>query len=97
MTGRAGRMVAPEAFMPISPVATMVLIEKLLIITLADAMAAPIGILLFKTLPVTGIVFIPDIPLRFIPLIGPDNIGGRISIIWSPAILIAEKVIQDSI
>jgi hypothetical protein len=97
MTGRAGRMVAPEAFMPISPVATMVLIEKLLVITLTDAMAAPIRILLPKTLPVMGIVFVPDIPFRLIPLMRPDNIGRRISVIRSPAILIAEKVIQYSI
>ena len=97
MTRRAERMVAPEAFMPISPVATMVLIEKLLVITLTNAMAAPIGIPLFKILPVMRVVFIPDIPLRLIPLIGPDNIGRRISVIGGPAILIAEKVIQDSI
>jgi hypothetical protein len=53
MTWRARRRAALEAFIPTFPVATMVLIVKLLVITLTNAMAAPIGIPLFKILPVT--------------------------------------------
>ena len=91
-----GRTPALESLMPTSPLAMMVLIIKLLIITLTDAMAAPIGILLFKTLPVMRIAFIPGIPLRRIPGRGSGDIDRRISVIRGPAIFIAEKVIQYS-
>ena len=80
-----------EALIPTFPVTSMVFIIKILVITLTDAMAAPIGILAFKTLPVMRIVLIPRIPLRRIPDIGSDNISGRISVIRGPAILIAEE------
>jgi hypothetical protein len=95
MTRRGYRRTdALESLMPTSPLAAMVLIIKILVITLADAMSAPIGILLFKTLPVVRVSLIPRIPLRRIPVIGPDNIGGRISVIRGPSILIAEELIQ---
>ena len=86
-----------ESLIPTSPLAAMVLIIKILVIMLTNVMSAPIGILLFKSLPVMRIALIPRIPLRRIPVIGSDNIGGRISVIRGPAILIAEELIQYSI
>jgi hypothetical protein len=88
---------AMESFMPTFPLAAMVLIIKILVVMLTDAMSAPIGMLLFKRLPVMRIALIPRIPLRRIPDLRSDNIGGWISIIRRPAILIAEKLIQYSI
>jgi hypothetical protein len=94
MTRRARRMAALEAFMPTFPVTAMVFIIKILVITLTNVMAAPIGILVFKILPVMRMALIPRIPFWRIPDIGSDNIGGRISVIGGPAILLAEKLIQ---
>ena len=88
---------AMESLIPTSPLAAMVFIIKILVITLTNAMSAPIGILLFKSPPVMRIALIPHIPLRRIPVIGSDNIGGRISVIRGPAILIAEELMQYSI
>jgi hypothetical protein len=86
-----------ESLIPTSPLAAMVLIIKFLVITLTNAMSAPIGIPLFKILPVMRIALIPRIPLRRIPVIGPDNIGGRVRVIRGPAILFAEELLQYSI
>jgi len=98
MTGRGDRRTdALEALVPTSPLSMMVLIIKILVIALAEAMAPPIWILLMKTLPVMRIVFIPGIPLRRIPDGGSDNIGGRIGVIRGPAILIAEKMVQYAV
>ena len=83
-----------ESLIPTSALAAMVFIIKILVITLTNVMAAPIGILSLKTLPVMRIALIPRIPLRRIPVIGSDNIGGRIRVIRGPAILIAEELIQ---
>jgi hypothetical protein len=83
--------------MPTSPLAAMVLIIKILVIILTNAMSAPIGIPLFKILPVMRIALVPRIPLRRIPGLWSDNIGGRVSVIWGPAILIAEILMQYSI
>ena len=85
------------SLLPAFPLAAMVFIIKILVICLADAMSAPIGILLFKIPPVLRIALIPRIPLGRIPVIGSDDIGGRISVIRGPAILIAEKMLQYSI
>jgi hypothetical protein len=60
-------------------------------------MSAPIGIFLFKSLPVMRIALIPGMVMRRIPVTGSDNIGGRISVIRGPAILIAEVLIQQSV
>ena len=76
-----------ESALPTFPLATMVLIIEILVITLADAMSVPIGVLLFKSLPVMRVALIPRIPLRRIPDLGPDNVGGRIGVIRRPAIL----------
>ena len=97
MTGRARRTAPLEAFLPTIALATMVLIVKILVIMSTITVVAPVGILLMKGLPVMRILLIPRIPLRLIPLIGPDNIGGRISVIRGPAILIAEELIEYSI
>lgn len=97
MTRRARKTAYLEAFIPTFPVAAMVLIVKTPVIMPAITVTAPIGILLLKGVPVMRIFLIPRIPLRLIPLIGPDNMGGRISVIRAPAILIAEKMIQHSI
>jgi hypothetical protein len=83
-----------ESLIPTSPLVVMVFIIKILVISLTNAMSAPIGIPLFKTLPVVRIALIPRIPLRRIPVIRSDNIGGRIRVIRGPAILIAEEMIQ---
>ena len=88
---------ALESLMPTFPLAAMVLIIKILVITLTNVMSAPIGILLFKIPPVMRIALIPRIPLRRIPVIGSDNIGGRISVIRGPPVLIAEELMQYSI
>ena len=88
---------ALESLMPTFPLAVMVLIIKFLIITLTNAMSAPIGILLFKIPPVMRIALIPRIPLRRIPVMGSDNIGGRISVIRGPPVLFAEELMQYSI
>ena len=85
-----------ESLIPTFPLATMVLIIKILVILLTNAMSAPIGVLLFKSPPVLRIALVPRIPLRRIPIIGSDDIGGRISVIRGPAILIAEKMLQYS-
>jgi hypothetical protein len=85
---------AMEALIPASPLAVMVFIIKILVITLTNPMPAPIGILLFKIPPVMRIALIPRIPLRRIPIIGSDNIGGRVRVIRGPPILIAEELIQ---
>jgi hypothetical protein len=83
--------------MPASALASMILVIKILVIMVTGAVAAPIGIPLLKILPVMRIALIPRIPLRRIPDLGSDNIGGRISVIRGPAILIAEVLIQQSI
>jgi hypothetical protein len=75
----------------------MVLSIKILVITLIVVVFAPIGILSLKILPVMRISLIPRIPPRLIPVIGSYNIGRRISVIRGPSILIAEKVLEDSI
>jgi hypothetical protein len=86
-----------ESLVPTCPLATMVLIIKILVIMLADAMSAPIGILLFKSFVVIRVLLIPRMPVGRIPDLGSDNIGGGISVIRGPAILIAEKLIHYSI
>jgi hypothetical protein len=86
-----------ESLMPTSTLAAMVFIIKILVITLADAMSPPIGIPLFKILPVMRVALIPHMIVRRIPVNGSDNIGRRIRVIGRPAILIAEKLIQYSI
>jgi hypothetical protein len=83
--------------MPSSALASMVLVIEILVIMVTGAVTAPIRIPLFKILPVMRIALIPRIPLRRIPDLGSDNIGGRISVIRGPAILIAEVLIQQSI
>jgi hypothetical protein len=80
--------------MPPSAEASVVLFIKILVIMVARAVAAPIGIPLFKIIPVVRIALIPRIPLRRIPDLGSDNIGGRIGVIRGPATLIAEKLIH---
>jgi hypothetical protein len=75
----------------------MVLFIELPPITLANPVSAPIGILSTKTLPVMRISPIPRQPPRGIPGSRSRNIGGRISIIRSPSVLRAEKIIQDAI
>jgi hypothetical protein len=96
-TGGSGRTNAMEAFMPTSPLATMVAVIKIPVITLALVVSGPIGILSPEIIPVIRIALIPGIPPRSVPVIGSDNIGRRIGVIRAPAILIAEKIIQYAI
>jgi hypothetical protein len=71
----------------------MVHFIELLVIMLTFPVAAPIGIGPLKTLPVNRMSSVPRQPHRRIPALRSDHIGGRIGVIWSPAILRAEKVI----
>jgi hypothetical protein len=75
----------------------MVLLIKILLITLTFPVSTPIRILPLKTLPVLRLPLIPRQPSRLIPVIGSDNIGGRIGVIGGPTVLRAEKIIQQSI
>jgi hypothetical protein len=77
--------------------AAMVFIIEILVITLAGMMFAPIGVPLFKSPPVMRMLLIPRMPMGRVPDLGPDNIGGRVSVIRGPAILIAEILVQQSI
>ena len=94
MTSIFGRTNAMEASMPTFPLAMVVAIIEILVITLAGFVPGPIGILSLEILPVNRVALIPRMPLRRIPVVRPDNIGGRISVIRGPAILIAEKIMQ---
>jgi hypothetical protein len=75
----------------------MVLLKKLLTIMLALLVFTPIGILPLKTRPVLRPPPIPLQPSWSIPGFGSDNKAGSISIIWSPTIFRAVKVVQDAI
>jgi hypothetical protein len=85
------------AFLPTGALAMMVLLIKNLVILLALPVIAPVGILSMKILPVTRVPLVPDLPPGRIPFIRSDDIRRSISVIGSPAILGAKKVIQDSI
>ncbi len=86
-----------ETSLPAFALAMMVPVIKILVIMLARMVLAPIGIPTGEILPVLRMLLIPGIPLRLVPVIGSDHIGGRISIIRGPPILIAVVVIQHSI
>jgi hypothetical protein len=86
-----------ESFLPPSPLATMVHFIETLVITLTFSVSGPIGILSPEILPVMRVSLIPRIPLRPIPVIGSDNIGGRIRVIRSPSVLRSEKIIQQTL
>jgi hypothetical protein len=75
----------------------MVRFIETLVIMLTFPVSAPVGIRPLKILPVMRVVLIPGIPPRLIPVRGSFNIGGRIGVIRGPAVLRAEKVIQQSI
>jgi hypothetical protein len=75
----------------------MVLFIKILVIALTFSVSAPIGIRLLKLLIVLRISLIPRKPHRSIPVTGSQDISGRISVIRSPSVSGAEKVIQDAI
>jgi hypothetical protein len=96
-SGGVGRTHTAVASIPTVTMATMVLIIKILVITPSILVGAPIGILLSKTLPVMRILLIPRIPPRSIPVIRSYDIDRSIGVIRSPSIVIAEKVIKDSI
>ncbi len=88
---------ALESFLPPSALATMVLFIKFLTIMLGMPVFTPIRILPLKTLPVLRPPLIPRRPSRTIPVFGSDNITGRISVIWSPTVVRAVKIVQDAI
>jgi hypothetical protein len=75
----------------------MIPVIKILVITLTIMVVTPIRVSLRKGLHVLRMLLIPGIPPRLIPVSRSDNIGGRISIIRSPSILVAVKIIQQSI
>jgi hypothetical protein len=82
---------------PTSALAMIMLIIKPLIVTAALVVAAVIGIIVVEIFPVVGVSLIPGIPIRTVPLTGPDDIGGSVGIIWGPPVLGAEKVVQHPI
>jgi hypothetical protein len=88
---------AMETFLPASPLAMMVPVIKILVITLTHMVSAPIGISLGKSLHILRVLLIPGRPPRRVPVGCSDNVGRRISVIWSPPILRAEKIVQQSI
>ena len=86
-----------EAFMPAGALAVVVLIIKDFVITLTLPVSAPVRILSVKILPVTRVSLVPDLPPGCIPFNRSDDISRSISVIGSPAILRAKKVIQNPI
>lgn len=80
------------SLMPTFTLAAMVLIIKILAINLTTVVPAPIRISSVKIIPVMGILPIPRIPLRSIPLIGSGDIGGSIGVIRRPSVPVTEKV-----
>ena len=90
-------LVALKSFLPPGALAAMMLLKKFLTITLTLAVSAPIRILPLKTLPVLRPPVIPCQPSRSIPGFGSDNIVGSISVIWSPTVFRAEKIVQGAI
>ena len=59
-TGGSRRTDAMESLIPTFPLATMVPIIKILVITLAGFVSGPIGVLLLKILPVMRVSLIPS-------------------------------------
>jgi hypothetical protein len=88
---------AMETFLPAATLALMVLIIEILVITLTHIVVAPIGIPLGKSLHILRALVIPGGPLRPVPVGCSDNVGRRISVIRSPTILRAKKVVEQSI
>lgn len=86
-----------ESFMPTSALATVVLLIKFPVITVAVSVSVPIRIISVKIPPVMRLAFKPHIPPGAVPVIGSYDKGGRISVIRGPSVPLAEKVIQDSI
>jgi hypothetical protein len=93
----ACRCTTMEASLPPTALAGMIPVIEILVIMLTIMVAAPIGVSLRKSLDILRMLLIPGIPPCLIPVSRSDNIGGRISIIWRPAILIAVKIIQQAI
>lgn len=85
------------AFMPACALAMMVLVIEILVINASSLVTVPIGIPALKIRPVYRMGLIPGIPPGSIPLRRPHDVGGGIGIIRSPAILVAEEVIQDPV
>jgi hypothetical protein len=83
--------------MPPAALAMMVSLKKFMTITLTLSVSMPIRILPPKTLPVLRASLIPRHPSRSIPDSGSYNISGRISVIWAPTVMRAEKIVQDAI
>ena len=83
--------------MPTSSLTIMVINIKSLVIMVTNFMAAPIGILAVKIIPVYRMLPVPDVPPRGIPGRRPDHIDAGISVIRGPSIFGAEKVMQDAI
>ena len=86
-----------ESFLPAAALAMMVFLKKFFVITLTLPVFTPIRILPMKTHPVLRLSLIPRQPSRRIPCSGSYNIVGSISIIWSPTVIRAVKIVQDAI
>jgi hypothetical protein len=90
-------MAALESLLPPTPLAMLVLLKEFPTITLILPMFAPIRILPLKTLPISRLPLVPRHPSRSIPGLGSDNIAGRISVIRSPTVIGAVKIVQNAI
>jgi hypothetical protein len=88
---------AMETFLPATALALMVLVIKILVIMLTHMVVAPIGVSLGKSLHILRVLMIPGGPPRGVPVSCSDNVGSGISVIWSPPILRAKKIVQQSI
>jgi hypothetical protein len=86
-----------KSFMPTFALAVMVPVIEIFVIAVTILVTAPIGILAMEIIPVIRMFLVPCLPLRRIPVVRPDNISRRVSVIRGPPIFRAEKVIQDSI
>jgi hypothetical protein len=74
----------------------MVLLIKFLAITLTLPVSTPIRILPLKTLQELRLPLIPRHPSRSIPCSGSYNIAGSISVIGSPTVIRAVKIVKDA-
>jgi hypothetical protein len=86
-----------EAFLPPAALALMVPVIKILIITLTRMVIVPIGISPGKSLHILRVLVIPGGPLRRVIVGCSDYVGRRISIIWSPTVLRAKKIVQHAV
>jgi hypothetical protein len=75
----------------------VVLVIEPPVIMITHVVIVPVMIVAVEIFPVTGMRHVPGIPRGPIPVLRPDNIGAGIGVIGGPAVLLAEKVIKDTV